>query len=143
MSNPQKAKVEPYLYAGQVTAAANSNAQIIFQIASNFNFWMTRFSFKSYCNSANAIPNFDIQILKNEHAVMYDYMPCEMFAGMMTETSTAPDTRYLVGLANWFKFDKPYLFEAKSNLIINLRDTCGQSNVIRIGISGYKDIYFM
>jgi len=137
-------KKEPYLYAGQVTLAANSNGQIIFQVASNFNYWMTRFSYKSYVvNSANAITTFDIQILKNEHAIMYDYMPNELFAGMMTEQSTAPDTRYQTGMANWFKFDKPYMFEAKSNIIINLRETAGIANsIVRIGLSGYKDIYF-
>jgi hypothetical protein len=134
---------EPYIYSGQVTLTANSTGQIIFQIASNFNYFMTRFSYKSSIDSANGIANFDIQFLKNEHQIFYDYVPCEIFSGLMYELSTAPDTRYINGLTNWFKFDVPYKFEAKSNLIINLRDTSGQANTVRMAIAGYKDVWFV
>lgn len=133
---------EPYIYAGQTTLVANSSGQIPFQIASNFDFMLTRFTYKSSINSANGIPTFDLQIMKNDHGIFLDYAPNEAFAGRMVELSTAPDTVYTVGLANWFKFDVPYPFEGKSNMIINLRDTSGQANTIRIVLSGYKLIRF-
>lgn len=137
-----KPLIEPYLYGGQVVLAANSNGQITFQVASNFHFWMTRFSYKStQVAAASTIPYFDIQFLKNETAVFYDYIPADVFPGMMIDLQAAPDVRYPVGLANWFKFDKPKKFEAKSNIIINLRDTCGQANTVRIAIAGWKEIY--
>lgn len=143
MPEKRRKSIEPYFYAGQIVLAANSNGQLTFQVASNFHFFLTRFSYKStQVAAANTIPTFDIQILKNEHAIMYDYMPAEMFAGAMTDTQPAPDIRYMVGLANWFKMDKPYPFEAKSNIIVNLRDTCGQANTVRIGLAGWKEVYF-
>lgn len=134
---------EPYIYSGQTTLLANSAGQIPFQIASNFNFMLTRFTYKSSVNSANAIATFDLQIMKNDHGIFLDYAPNEAFAGRMVEVSTAPDTIYQVGFQNWFKFDVPYLFEGKSNMIINLRDTSGQANTVRIVLSGYKVIYFV
>jgi hypothetical protein len=138
----KRVKTEPYIYSGQTSLVANSSGQLPFQIASNFDFMLTRFTFKSSVNSANAIPTFDLQILKNDHGIFLDFAPCEAFAGWMVETSTAPDTIYRIGQSNWYKFDKPYPFEGKSNMIVSLRDTSGQANTVRMVLSGYKLIKF-
>lgn len=132
---------EPYLLGGSVVIAANSVTQLILTISSNFDFLATRFSFKSVSSVANTIPTFDLQLLRDTYQIFNDYVPCTMFAGMMINTASTPDTLYNVGLANWYKFDKPYLFEAKSNAILNLRDTSGQSNTVFIALAGYKNIY--
>ena len=133
---------EPYLYAGQTALVALSNGQLQFQVANNFDFLLTRFTYKSISAVANTIATFDLQLLKNEHAIFFDYVPNEAFPGLMVETSTTPDTRYQVGFQNWFRFDKPYKFEGKSNIIVNLRDTSGQANTVRIILAGYKVVYY-
>lgn len=138
-----KPQVQPYIYPGQTTLASGSTGQLQFQVASNFDFIMTGFSYVSSINSVGLIPTFDIQFLKNEHAIFFDYVPNDVFCGRMYETSTTPDTIYSIGLALWFKFDKPYRFEAKSNIIVNLRNTSGAANTIKISIGGYKLVYSM
>lgn len=140
MANP-KVRKEPMIYSGQTTLVANSAGQIPFQIASNYTFMLCKFTYKSLCNAANAIPTFDFQIQKNEHQLFSDYAPNEAFAGRMVEINAAPDAIYAVGLANWFKMDGQYPFESKSNMIINLRDTSGQANTVRFVLSGYKLVF--
>lgn len=132
---------EPYLLSGSVTISANSITQLILTISSNFDFLATRFSFKSISATENVIPTFDIQLLRDTYQIFNEYIPNELFAGMMVNTASSPDTRYSVGIANWFKFEKPYLFEAKSNIIFNLRDTSGASNTVYVCVAGYKNIY--
>jgi len=132
---------EPYILSGSVAVSPNSVTQLIFQISSNFDFLATRFSFKSVSNAANTIPTFDIQLLRDTYQIFNDYIPCTMFAGMMINTAATPNILYNVGLANWFKFEKPYLFENKSSVIWNIRDTSGQTNTIHIALAGYKNIY--
>lgn len=129
----------PYLYSGQTTLTANSTGQIIFQVTSDFSFVMESFTYLSSVNNANSIPTFDIQIMDNDKAIFFDFMPNEFFTGLMRELSTAPDTRYVMGIAsNWFRFSKPYIFPARASIIINVRDTSGQANTIRIGLNGYR-----
>jgi len=133
---------EPYIYSGSSALTANSTGQLIFQISSGFDFLMTRFSYRASVTQGNIIPAFDIQILKDTYQVMNDYVPNELFTGVMREQSTAPYTRYVMGIAaNWFKFDVPQMFEAKSNLIINLRNQIGYTNTVQIAIAGYKNVY--
>jgi hypothetical protein len=133
-----KGKREAYVLTGQTTLAASSNGQIPFQIADNFKFVLTKFSFKSQVNAANAIPTFDFQIMKNERGVFQDFVPNDIFPGRMVEVSTAPDTIYQVGFSEWFKLDMGYPYEPKSNMIVNLRDTSGQINTIRFVLAGFK-----
>ena len=131
---------EPFLYCGQVALVANSAGQIIFQVAANFTFNMTRLSYTSATNSANSTATFDIQLLRNETTIFSDFVPNQVLAGMMLEISPALDLRYPVGLANWFKFDCPLVFPAKSTIVVNLRDTSGQANTVRIAIAGFKHV---
>lgn len=138
---PVKTRKEIYIYSDSVTLAASATGQITFQVASTFDFFMTGFSYISSINSANGIPTFDILLQKNELNMFKDYTSCEMFAGVMKEISTAPDTRYVMGLTNWFPVVPAFCFEAKSTIIVNLRDTSGQANTIRFSIKGYKKIY--
>jgi hypothetical protein len=133
-----KIRKEPHIYTGQTTLVANSAGQIPFQIADNYVFMLEKFTYKSQVNAANAIATFDFQIQKNEHQLFSDYAPNEAFAGRMLEISTAPDTIYVIGLANWFKMSGAYPFESKSNMTILLRDTSGQANTVRFVLSGYK-----
>lgn len=132
-------KHSPYIFPGSVTMAANSISQLVFNVDAGFIFWGKRFSYKSTVSSANAIPTFDIQILNNDIAIFKDFVPNEMFAGMMTETSTAPDTRYVTGLANWHPFDVPQKFMQNSNIIIKLRETAGVASTIYFAIEGIKE----
>jgi hypothetical protein len=137
-----KYKTFPMIYSGQVALAASSSGQLPFTIASNFMFKLCAFTYKTSVNQANIIPTFDIQILKNELALFTDYTPNEFFTGLAVETSTTPDTRYIIGQGEWFKFSVPFLFENSSNIVVNLRDTCGYANTVRIGLAGYKLVYF-
>jgi hypothetical protein len=132
---------EPYILSGSIVVSANSVTQLIFQISSNFDFLATRFSFKSVSNSEYVIPTFDLQLLRDTYQIFNDYIPCTMFAGMMINKFAMPNILYSVGLANWFKFEKPYLFENKSSVIWNVRDTSGATNIIHIALAGYKNIY--
>jgi len=54
----------------------------------------------------------------------------------MVETAAPLTTT--IGLALWEKFDKPYLFPAKSDIIVILYDTSGFANTINFAIKGYK-----
>jgi len=132
---------EPFLFSGQVALVANSAGQLIFQIAGNFTFNMTRFSYTVVTATANDIPTFDLQLLRNETTIFSDFIPNSVFAGMMTETNPAPDLRYAVGLANWFKFDCPLVFPAKSTIVWNLRDTSGHATTVRLAIAGFKLVH--
>jgi hypothetical protein len=132
---------EPYHFAGNITVAANTINQIVFNIDTGYDFLAKEFTFKSTCNNANSIPTFDIMFLANEKQLSNNFMRNEMFAGVMTELSTAPDTRYVMGLTNWYKFPYPALFRSNGNIIVRLRDTSGQANTIDIVIGGIKMIY--
>lgn len=141
-NNRKILRQEPYMYVGIIALAANANGQISFQISSNFDFFLEKFSYRSTVNVANAIPTFDLQFMKDTIQLMNDLVPNEMFTGLMREISTAPDTRYIMGIAaNWYRFPKPFCFEGKSNLIVNLRDTSGQANTVQIALDGWKNVY--
>jgi hypothetical protein len=136
--NTVKGRRLPHIYPGQTTLVANSAGQIQFQIPGNFRFVLTKFTYRSQVNAANAIPTFDLQILRNEIGIFNDFAPNDVFPGRMVEISTAPDTIYQVGLLDWFKFDVGYVFQPKDNMIISLRDTSGQANIVRIVLAGFK-----
>jgi len=137
-----KEPLETYIFSGNVTLAANSVSQIVFNISNGFNFLASRFSFTSSVNSANVIPTFNIQFFTDQKAIFGDWVPNQMFAGIMTETSTTPDTRYVVGLTNWYKFSKPIKCGMNSNLIVKLLDTSGVVNSVTIAVEGIRDIQF-
>jgi hypothetical protein len=130
----------PYFYSGQVTlgAAVGAIGTLTFQVSSEFNYWMTGFSAKSFCNSVNIIPNFDIQIVSDQDRIFNEFIPIELFASMMTETSTAPDTRYQNGLCNWHRFDVPYKFSKTANIIVNVRNSVAVANTVIFACSGIR-----
>lgn len=129
---------KPYLYTGAVLLAANAVGQIIFQITSDFDYYMTAFSYHSSSATANDIPYFSLQLLSNEDRIFNDWIPNRVFAGMGTETSPAPDLRYPVGQANWFSFDCPYKFVARSSMIWNLRNDLGNQQAITMVVKGFR-----
>ena len=138
-----KPVLQPFVYVGSTTLTSGSSGQIQFQIASNFDFYMKRFSYISSCNNANSQPTFDIQFLKNEHAIFFDYTPNEVFPGRMVETSTAPHTVYQILTSPWYDFEKSFKFEAKSNILVNVRNTSGTSITAKIVIGGFKNVMGM
>ena len=128
----------PYLYTGAVALAANAVGQIPFQITADFDYFLTGFTYNSTVSNANDIPYFSIQLQSNEDRIFSDWIPARVFAGMTAELSTAPDTRYPVGLANWFMFDCPYPFPQKATMIWNLRNDLATAHAITIVTKGYR-----
>lgn len=131
----------PYYYTNSVAVAANSTAPITFNISSNYDFLLYGFSYKSSVNSVNVISTFDIQIRSNDEQILNDFIPNEVFNGVMVETSTAPDTRIDNGDKHFNKFDVPYFFTSNQTMIFDLRDSSGQTNTIQIIAKGIKLSY--
>jgi len=129
---------KPYLYNGQIVLAANAVGQINFQVNSDFNYYMSSFTYRAETAVANTIPYFSIQIQANEDRIFFDWMPSDYFSGMGIETNPAPDLRYPVGLANWFKFDSPYPFPAKSTIVINLRNDTASIITVNFALNGTR-----
>ena len=129
---------KPYLYVGTVNLAANAVGQIIFQITSDYDYYETAFSYNATTAVANEIPYFSLQHQSNEDRIFSDWIPSRVFAGMNTETNPAPDLRYPVGLANWFSFDCPYKFPARSTMVWNLRNDIAQIIAVTLTIKGFR-----
>jgi hypothetical protein len=140
MRTPVKTVSKPYIYSADITIAANAIGQIPFVVNADYDFHCSAFSFIAETNNANIIPYFSIQILANDDRIMFDWTRARLFAGQMVELSTAPDTLYPIGLANWFRFDCPYIFPARSNIVINLRNDVAVQNVIHFALNG-KRVY--
>ena len=130
--------IEPYIYIGSVSLTASSSGVITKQVTGNYDFYWTSFSYKATVNSSGFIPAFSVQVQSNEQNIFEDYVPNELFAGIMTELSTSPDTRYPVGLANPYKLPVPYLFVAKSTIKVNLRNDIAASNTVQFALIGWK-----
>lgn len=141
MRTPVKTVSKPYIYSADITLAANAIGQIPFVVNADYDFHCSAFSFIAEQNAAaNTIPYFSLQILANDDRIMFDWTRARLFAGQMIDTQPAPDLFYPIGLANWFRFDCPYIFPARSNIIINLRNDIAQVNQIHFALNG-KRVY--
>lgn len=114
----------PYLFSSRTTLLASGDGQINFQVDSSYDYMCTGWSYK-------ATGIFEIQFMDNERKLMYDYLQCELFNGLYAAVVS--------GDRHWNTF-KPhgYLFKAKSNININLRDTSVAGNTVKIGLDGYR-----
>jgi hypothetical protein len=141
MAEKQKFKTQPYIYSGASQMTAGSTGQIPFQVSSNYHFMCTGFTYRAVTSAAaNVQATFDIQILRNDETLFFDFTPSDFFAGVLINSNAAPFVRTVLGLTNWYTFAKPYPFLSKSNILINLRNTCGQVNTVTVGLQGYKVI---
>lgn len=115
----------PYLFAARTTLQANSDGQINFQIDSSYDYMMCSWSYK-------AADLFEIQFFDNEQKIFYDYIANEVFNGWYTAMIANGDR-------HWNRLDPAgYLFRAKSNINIALRDISGAQNLVKIFINGYR-----
>lgn len=140
MRQPSKTVSKPYLYSADLALAGAGAGQIIFQINADFEYHCSSFSWRATSAAANDIPYFSFQILANEDRIMFDWVRSDLFAGMGIELNAAPDVRYPVGLANWFRFDCPYIFSPRSNIVISFRNDIANALNIHFALNG-KRVY--
>lgn len=128
----------PYLFPGRATLAGNATGQLTFTVESDYTYRLTGFSYRVYSATANDVPYFSFMIRAGSDRLTHDYVPADAFAGMMLETSTAPDTRYPVGLANWFNFDVPYDLRPRTDIIVDLRNDIANQIVVSFIVKGIR-----
>jgi hypothetical protein len=132
---------QAYVYSDNVQLAGNGQGRIVFPIDLSFNFICTRFTYMSVVNSVNIIPAFTLQMKSNDKELFQNPLPNQAIMGLGIETSTTPDTLYWFGLGQpVFKFDRPYKFPAKSDIVCLLNNAVAVTNTITITLFGYKEI---
>lgn len=115
----------PYLFSARTTLAANADGQINFQIDSSYDYMMTSWTYKS-------TSLFEVQMFDNEQKIFYDYISNEVFNGWYAAMIANGDR-------HWNRFDPAgYLFKAKANINIALRDISGAQNTVKIFLNGYR-----
>jgi len=140
MRQPTRTISKPYIYSSDITITALATGQIPFQVNADYDYHCSSFSFIAEVDQANTVPYFSFQLLANDDRIMFDWVRSGMFAHRAIETSTNPDTIYMVGVANWFRFDCPYIFPARSNMIVSLRNDVNTTITIHFALNG-KRVY--
>ena len=136
---------EAYIYKSTCSLAPAESNSVSLQVSSSWQFVATRISYVAETAVLNAVPQFEVQLLKNDYAIFADYVSNEVLSGMCINKNVSPWVKYQVGQALWFKLDEGFLFEPKENIILNVRETgnVGSSGVksttIKFYIAGYKE----
>jgi hypothetical protein len=139
-----KLQVKPFLFQGSATLTAGSTGQISFSVPSSWDFRFTKFTFVATVSIVSVQATFDIQILNQDESLFYDYVPCDAFSGVLQNKTAVPWVRTVTNqLSNWFTFDAPYVFKARSNILVNLRNTPEHSSHYSTNpsIKNASDIY--
>lgn len=140
MRQPIKTVSKPYLFSADLAVAGAGTGQIIFQVNADFEYHCSSFSYRALAATVSEIPYFSLQILANDDRIMFNWVRSDIFAGMGIETSATPDIRYPVGLANWFRFDCPYIFPPRSNIVISIRNDIANAINLHFALNG-KRVY--
>jgi len=138
---PDQKKIKPYvdssyIYSDTVIVTASSNNRIIFPVDLSFDFIATAFSYKSQVTNAGTRATFNIMIKNNDRQVFQNPVPNELFAGIMFETAAPLTTT--IGLGLWHRFEKPFVFKAKSDIVCIFYNTVAFANTIVFSLQGYK-----
>jgi hypothetical protein len=137
----KKYTVEGYIYSGNVTVQSGATSAITIQVASNFDFFAEKLSYTVSTATASIVPSFDVQIMRDQNNVFQAYIPNMSLAGMGINTAASPWVLYPVGQANWFSLSKPYKFNASSNMLISVKNTCSAAINVTFLVSGYKHVF--
>jgi hypothetical protein len=140
MRQPTRTVSKPYIYSADLAVAGAGAGQITFQVNADYEYLCSSFSFRVDCAVAATIPYFSFQILANDDRIMFDWVRSDMFAGMRITTAGAPNVLYPVGLANWFKFDCPYTFPSRSNIVVSVRNDIANAINLHFALNG-KRVY--